>query len=79
MTTRELESTKMEAKESFADFVKRWRAKAALMTERPSERDQLRIISHDLQPDYAKYLMLVQASTNFETFFEFGLAIEDAQ
>ncbi|KAI8529862.1 hypothetical protein RHMOL_Rhmol11G0007100 [Rhododendron molle] len=78
MTTRELESTKMEAKESFADFVKRWRAKAALMTERPSERDQLRIISRNLQPDYARHMVLAQATANFETFFDSGLAIEDA-
>ncbi|KAI8560176.1 hypothetical protein RHMOL_Rhmol04G0235800 [Rhododendron molle] len=78
MTTRELESTKMEAKESFADFIKRSRAKAALMTDRPSETDQLCIISRNLQPDYAKHLVLVQAFANFETFFELGLAIEDA-
>ncbi|KAI8535483.1 hypothetical protein RHMOL_Rhmol10G0178000 [Rhododendron molle] len=78
MTTWELESTKMEAKESFADFVKRWRAKAALMTDRPSKKDQLRIISRNLQPDYAKHLVLAQASANFETFFDSGLTIEDA-
>ncbi|KAI8542837.1 hypothetical protein RHMOL_Rhmol08G0170600 [Rhododendron molle] len=78
MTIRELESIKMEAKETFADFVKRWRAKAALMTDRPSEKDQLRIISQNLQPDYAKHLVLAQASANFETFFDSGLAIEDA-
>ncbi|KAI8568451.1 hypothetical protein RHMOL_Rhmol02G0200500 [Rhododendron molle] len=78
MTIRELESTKMEAKETFADFVKRWRAKAALMTDRPSEKDQLRIISRNLQPDYAKHLVLAQASANFETFFDSSLAIEDA-
>ncbi|KAI8559665.1 hypothetical protein RHMOL_Rhmol04G0191100 [Rhododendron molle] len=78
MTTRELESTKMEVNESFVDFVKRWRAKADLMTERPSERDQLCVISRNLHPDYAKHLVLVQASTNFETFFESGLAIENA-
>ncbi|KAI8568946.1 hypothetical protein RHMOL_Rhmol02G0240100 [Rhododendron molle] len=78
MTTRELESTKMEAKESFANFVKRWRAKAVLMIEHPNEKDQLRIISRNLQPDYARHLVLAQASANFETFFDSGLAIEDA-
>ncbi|KAI8551028.1 hypothetical protein RHMOL_Rhmol06G0153100 [Rhododendron molle] len=78
MTTRELESTKMEANESFADFVKRWRAKVVLMTKRPSEKDQLRIISRNLQPDYARHLVLTQASANFETFFDSDLAIEDA-
>lgn len=78
LTTRELESTKMDAKESFAEFVKRWRAKATLMTDHPSERDQIPIISYNLQPDYAKNLVVVQAFANFETFFEFGLAIEEA-
>lgn len=41
VTTRELESTKMESKES---FVKRWRAKAAQMKDRPSNKDQIRMI-----------------------------------
>lgn len=77
MTTRELESTKMLANESFADFIKRWRGKAALMTDRPSEKDQIRIISRNLQPDFAQNLVLVQ-DANFETFFDSGLAIEEA-
>ncbi|KAG5549095.1 hypothetical protein RHGRI_014462 [Rhododendron griersonianum] len=77
MTTRELESTKMGAKEPFADFIQRWRAKAAKMTDRPSEKDQIRIISRNLQPDFAKNLVLVQGA-NWETFFDSGLAIEEA-
>ncbi|KAI8538346.1 hypothetical protein RHMOL_Rhmol09G0095700 [Rhododendron molle] len=77
MTTRELESTKMHAKESFADFIKRWRGKAALMTDRPSEKDQIRIISRNLLPGFAKNLVLVEGA-NFETFFDSGLAIEEA-
>ncbi|KAI8547480.1 hypothetical protein RHMOL_Rhmol07G0199300 [Rhododendron molle] len=48
------------------------------MTDRPSEKGQLRIISQNLQPDYARHLVLAQASANFETFFDSGLAIEDA-
>ncbi|KAI8551460.1 hypothetical protein RHMOL_Rhmol06G0187700 [Rhododendron molle] len=77
MTTRELESTKMTAKESFADFIKRWRTKAALMTDRISEKDQIRIISRNLLPDFAKNLVLVQGA-NWETFFDSGLAVEEA-
>ncbi|XP_058185725.1 uncharacterized protein LOC131302948 [Rhododendron vialii] len=77
MTTRELESTKMSAKESFADFIQRWRANAALMTDRPSEKDQIHIISRNLQADFAKNLVLVQGP-NFETFYDSGLAIEEA-
>ncbi|KAI8555008.1 hypothetical protein RHMOL_Rhmol05G0140700 [Rhododendron molle] len=48
----------MNAKESFVDFIKRWRGKAALMIDRPSEKDQIRIISYNLQPDFAKNLMM---------------------
>ena len=77
VTTRELESIKMKEKESFADFVKRWRAKAAQMTDRPSDKDQMRIITKNLQPDLAQYMVMAQAH-NFETYFETGLSIEEA-
>lgn len=45
MTTRELENTKMGEKESFADFVKRWRAKVAQMQSKPDLKEQIRIIT----------------------------------
>ncbi|KAH7843834.1 hypothetical protein Vadar_021227 [Vaccinium darrowii] len=77
VTTRELESIKMKEKESFAEFVKRWRAKAAQMTDRPSDKDQMRIITKNLQPDLAQYMVMAQAH-NFETYFEMGLSIEEA-
>ncbi|KAH7841178.1 hypothetical protein Vadar_026661 [Vaccinium darrowii] len=73
VTTRELESIKMKEKESFAEFVKRWRAKTAQMTDRPSDKDQMRIITKNLQPDLAQYMVTAQAH-NFET----GLSIEEA-
>ncbi|KAH7852473.1 hypothetical protein Vadar_025178 [Vaccinium darrowii] len=77
VTTRELESIKMKEKESFAEFVKRWRVKAAQMTDRPSDKDQMRIITKNLQPDLAQYMVMAQAH-NFETYFETGLSIEEA-
>ncbi|KAI8549166.1 hypothetical protein RHMOL_Rhmol06G0005300 [Rhododendron molle] len=67
----------MHAKESFADFIKRWRSKAALLTDRLSEKDQIRIISRNLLLDFAKNLVLVQGAS-FETFFDSGLATEEA-
>lgn len=48
VTTRKLESTKMEAKESFTDFVKRWRAKAAQTKDIPMDKDQIRMIIRNL-------------------------------
>ncbi|KAI8547551.1 hypothetical protein RHMOL_Rhmol07G0204900 [Rhododendron molle] len=44
VTIQELESTKMGSKESFMDFVRRWRAKTVQMKEKPSEKDQIRMI-----------------------------------
>ena len=78
VTTRELELTKMEPKESFVNFVQRWRAKIIQMKEKPSEKDQIRMIARNLQPTLARHMTLAQASPDFKTFFEIGLAIEEA-
>ena len=48
VTTRDLETTSQEPKESFSDFVARWRAKASMMTLRPTDKDQLRMIVRNL-------------------------------
>ncbi|TNV98322.1 hypothetical protein C5H24_12600, partial [Xylella fastidiosa] len=45
MTIRELDATRMGANESFADFIRRWRGKASQMMDRPSEKEQMRIIT----------------------------------
>ncbi|KAL7200695.1 hypothetical protein ACSBR1_032595 [Camellia fascicularis] len=48
--TRDLETTRQEPKESFSDFVTWWRAKASMMTIRPVDKDQIRMVVHNLQP-----------------------------
>ncbi|KAI8547531.1 hypothetical protein RHMOL_Rhmol07G0203300 [Rhododendron molle] len=68
----------MEPGESFMDFVRRWRAKSVQMKEKPSEKDQIRMIVRNLQPALAKHMILAQASFDFKTFFETGLAVEEA-
>ena len=78
VTTRELESTKMELNESFVDFIRRWRAKTVQMKEKPSEKDQIQMILRNLQPALAKHMILAQVSSDFKTFFETGLAVEEA-
>ncbi|KAF5931962.1 hypothetical protein HYC85_028133 [Camellia sinensis] len=50
ITTRDLETTRQEPKETFSDFVTRWRAKASMMTLRPTDKDQIRMIVRNLQP-----------------------------
>ena len=76
MTVRELKSTKIGKNESFADFVKRWRGKASQMMDRPSETEQMRIITRNLEPDFAKHLVVFQTTADFKTFYEAGLAVE---
>ncbi|KAI8572317.1 hypothetical protein RHMOL_Rhmol01G0188400 [Rhododendron molle] len=78
MTTRELESTKTSKKESFANFVKRWRAKAAQMQNKADLKEQIRIITKNVPSSFAPYMGLSHAALNFETFYDFGLAVEEA-
>jgi hypothetical protein len=48
------------------------------MMDRPSEKEQMRIITRNLEPDFAKHLVVFQTSADFKTFYEVGLAVEDA-
>ncbi|KAI8550549.1 hypothetical protein RHMOL_Rhmol06G0116100 [Rhododendron molle] len=77
VTTCESESTKMDAKETFADFVKRWRAKAAQMKDRPSDMDQIQMIIRNLQPNLARHMVMAQACSDFKLFFDTGLDVKE--
>ncbi|KAF5932597.1 hypothetical protein HYC85_028768 [Camellia sinensis] len=62
ITTRDLETT-------------RWRAKASMMTTRPTDKDQIRMIVHNLQPKLMQKMIVLP----FPTFLhEMGVQIEDA-
>ena len=41
VTLRDLETTHQNAEETFIDFLSRWRGKAAKMTNRPTEMEQV--------------------------------------
>ena len=77
ITMRELESAKQGPKENFSDFVRRWRNLASQMVDRPSEKDQIRIIIRNLQPALASHLWASQTAASFQAFFEAGLAVEE--
>lgn len=40
VTTKELESTSMDPKENLTEFVNWWRAKVAMMVDRPSKKSK---------------------------------------
>lgn len=44
VTVRDLETTRQGNKESFAEYLSRWREKTAKMVQRPSEKDQIRML-----------------------------------
>ncbi|KAI8550833.1 hypothetical protein RHMOL_Rhmol06G0138400 [Rhododendron molle] len=67
----------MGEKESFANFVKCWRAKAAQMQNKPDLKEQTQIITNNLPSSFAPYMVLSQAAPNFKTFYDSGLAIEE--
>lgn len=77
ITTGELEVTRQEPNESFVAFITRWRAKVAMMTNRPLEKDQVRMIVRNL---HGKMLqkMIVVPLFNFKDLYEVGVRIEDA-
>ncbi|KAF5933692.1 hypothetical protein HYC85_029863 [Camellia sinensis] len=63
VTTRDLETTRQEPKESFSDFVTRWRAKASMMTIRPTDKEQIRMIVRNLQPKLMQKMIFLPFPT----------------
>ncbi|KAL7177860.1 hypothetical protein ACSBR2_031090 [Camellia fascicularis] len=66
ITTRDLETTRQEPKESFSEFVARWRAKASMMTIRPTDKDQIRMVVCNLQPKLMQKMIVLL----FPTFLD---------
>ncbi|KAL7257818.1 hypothetical protein ACSBR1_004016 [Camellia fascicularis] len=77
ITTRDLETTRQEPKESFSEFVSRWRAKASMMTIRPTDKDQIRMVVRNLQPKLMQKMIVLPFPT-FSDLHEMEVQIEDA-
>ncbi|XP_077232197.1 uncharacterized protein LOC143867362 [Tasmannia lanceolata] len=77
VTRRDLKMLKQQIHEPFSTFVKKRRRKAAQMTNRPSEEDQLSIIVKNLSGPYAQY-MATQYYPDFKHFIHTGNMTEDA-
>ncbi|KAF5932215.1 hypothetical protein HYC85_028386 [Camellia sinensis] len=69
--------TRQEPKESFSEFVARWRAKASMMTIRPTDKDQIRMVVRNLQPKLMQKMIVLPFPT-FSDLHEMGVQIEDA-
>ena len=76
ITRRDLETTKQKPKESFSTFITRWRSKAAQMTNRPNEEEQIQMVVKNLLPIYHKHLF-AQCFPNFKALIVAGTQVED--
>ncbi|KAF5931511.1 hypothetical protein HYC85_027682 [Camellia sinensis] len=74
--TRDLEAICQESKEDFSEFVMRWRAKASMMTTRPSEKDHRRMIAQNLHGKLVQKMIVLPLVT-FTELHEMGVQIED--
>ncbi|XP_077224177.1 uncharacterized protein LOC143857604 [Tasmannia lanceolata] len=77
VTIRDLEATKQEPKETFIAFVKRWRKLAASMMDRPTEKEQCKIMLNNLLPSMLQHMTLQYCPT-FDLFINAGTQIDDA-
>ena len=66
VSLKDLEMTKQKDGETFSEFLIRWRNKAALMPNKPLERDQVRIIARNVHSTWVEKLQLMNARNFIE-------------
>ena len=54
VSLRDLETTKKLSNESFSNFQMRWRGKASKIPNRPSKKDQVRMVMKNILPTYGR-------------------------
>ncbi|XP_077249120.1 uncharacterized protein LOC143888555 [Tasmannia lanceolata] len=77
VTKRDLNAIKEGPQETFTSFVRRWRRKAAQMTNRPSVEDQIKIVVKNLSSRYYHF-MATQYYSDFNHLIKTGTITEDA-
>ncbi|XP_077237383.1 uncharacterized protein LOC143879076 [Tasmannia lanceolata] len=77
VTKRDLKALKQGHNETFTSFIRRWRRKAAQMTHRLSDADQIKIVVKNLSPQYYHH-MAIQYFLDFNHLIKTGTQIEDA-
>ena len=77
MTLRDLETTKQGVRETFFEYMTRWKGKASRMVNRTNEKDQINLIIKNLLPAYNSRLLLSPISS-FRELCDCGTRIKDA-
>ena len=77
VTLRNLETSKQGARETFSEYMIRWKGKASKMVNRPNEKDQINMIIKNLLPAY-NIRLLSSTISSFRELYDCETRIEDA-
>ena len=77
VTLRDLETSKQGARETFSEYMIRWKGKASKMVNRPNEKDQINMIIKNLLPAY-NIRLLSSTISSFRELYDCETRIEDA-
>lgn len=69
VTRRDLENLRQREGDSFRNFVARWRSMAGMMTSRPSEKEQCRMILKSMLPKFQDAMYMV-SYPDFDSLYE---------
>ena len=78
VSIRYLELTKKKLDESFSDFLTRFMNKAGLMKNKLAEKDQVRMIVHNVSPNLVERLQMMNPKT-FVDLYDDGLQAEEIE
>ncbi|XP_050217437.1 uncharacterized protein LOC126668275 [Mercurialis annua] len=78
VTLRDLEMAKQKPGKAFSEFLARWLDKAALLKEKPSEKDRVRIVVRNVFPHWVERLQNMNPKT-FEDLLDDGMQVEEIE
>ena len=76
MSIRDLELTKQRSNESFSNFLIRFMNKAGLMKNKLLEKDQVRMVVHNVSPNLVERLQMMNPKS-FVDLYDDGLQAEE--
>ena len=78
VSIRDLELTKQRSNESFSDFLIRFMNKAGLMKNKLAEKDQVRMVVHNVSPNLVERLQMMNPKS-FIDLYDDGLHAKDIE
>ena len=78
VSIRDLELTKQKSNESFSDFLTRFMNKAGLMKNKLAEKDQVRMVVHNVSPNLVERLQMMNPKS-FVDLYDDGLQAEEME